>query len=416
MKRKWWLVLCLFVLGSILLGSGFYLKYQQEKENTKKKQSNKQQQSLVKSMKDHYSSLVVITKDSALYQFVDKKYQKKGSLSKGMVISLEEVATFQAEVPYFKIKDSSYYVPYEVVIPTKEQMDQRYLKYVPFDLKIITQAKSTFMNRSGEVLFQLDSPVEATVIENEEDFYGISLFSQLVFVPKEQVVKVVEQKNSQVETTSRIATILYHFIYLTGDSSCQEMICHSEDQIRSHFGYLKEQGYMTLTTDEMLKFITGSLRFPKKSLLITIDDGARVENFLPFLEEYKLNATLFLVSSWYPKEKFASPYLEIASHTHNMHDTGVCPTGQGGGINCLSEDVILKDLKASRDTLNQTVALSFPFYEYSDYSIELVKRAGFKISFIGGSRKVTPGIDPYKVPRYTVQSMTNVARLEQIVS
>ena len=225
--------------------------------------------------------------------------------------------------------------------------------------------------------------------------------------------KEVEQVR---EKATAIASILYHFIYLNGDTSCQETICHSEEQITSHFSYLQQEQYFTLTTTEVLKFIKGEINLPKKSILITIDDGARAEKFIPFLEQYQLYATLFLVSSWYPKETFASPYLEIASHTHNMHTVGVCPMGQGGGINCLSEETILKDLQNSRTTLEQTVAMSYPFFEYSDYAIQLVKEAGFEIAFIGGQTKIKVGINPYKVPRYTIFSSTSIGQLSRIIS
>ena len=98
-----------------------------------------------------------------------------------------------------------------------------------------------------------------------------------------------------------------------------------------------------------------------------------------------------------------------------MHTTGVCPTGQGGGINCLPENEILNDLKLSRETLNNTKAFCFPFYEYSDYSINLVKEAGFEMAFIGGSTKIKKGIDPYKIPRYPILSSFGVDYISNLV-
>ena len=90
--------------------------------------------------------------------------------------------------------------------------------------------------------------------------------------------------------------------------------------------------------------------------------------------------------------------------------------GQGGGINCLPRDTILTDLKSSRDTLNGTVAMAYPFFEYSNYAIELVREAGFEIAFIGGQTKIKPGVDPYKVPRYTMFYNTTLASLQKILT
>ena len=46
-------------------------------------------------------------------------------------------------------------------------------------------------------------------------------------------------------------------------------------------------------------------------------------------------------------------YIELHSHTNNMHNTGVCPGGQGGGIKCLSAEEIQTDLKTSREKLGR---------------------------------------------------------------
>ena len=111
---------------------------------------------------------------------------------------------------------------------------------------------------------------------------------------------------------------------------------------------------------------------------------------------------------------FASPYLELASHTHNLHTVGVCPGGQGSEIRCLGEEEIQEDLKLSRETLENTTAFCYPFYEYNDYAIAQVKKAGFTIGFIGGSSNVTTSTNPYLIPRYPIQSTTGISFLENL--
>ena len=153
-------------------------------------------------------------------------------------------------------------------------------------------------------------------------------------------------------------------------------------------------------------FINGKINLGKNSILITIDDGARATNFLPVLDEYKINATLFLISSWYKISDFDSNYLELASHTNNLHTPGVCSGGQGSPLKCMNKEEALKDLELSRKTLNDTEAFCFPSYEYNDYALSIVKEAGFKIAFIGGMKKVRPGIDKFKTPRISLNNKT----------
>ena len=365
-------------------------------------------------IKSNYGSAVKTIKDTKLYINDNGKYKDVGNINKDNILELETIDNINLNNKYFKLLDSDYYVSYKDVEPTDESINKRYLNYIEFPIEVTTKESVVYYDDSFNELFSLNTPVTSKVVVNLDDYYGISLLSRLVYVKKEDVSKVIEV-NSSEEIAESVPAILYHFIYLDGDSSCGDIICHSEEQIDSHFKFLADNDVFTLNTSEVLSFIKGEINLPKKSILITIDDGARAENFIPFLEKYGLNATLFLVSSWYPVSKFSSPYLEIASHTHNMHTTGVCPTGQGGGINCLPRDEILNDLKLSRETLNNTKAFCFPFYEYSDYSINLVKEAGFEMAFIGGSTKIKKGMDPYKIPRYPILSSFGVDYISNLV-
>lgn len=365
-------------------------------------------------IKENYNKTVKTKQKSYIYKQQNNKYEKIGTIKKDVILELETIENIGLDNAYFKILNSDYYILYKDVIKNFDTFNKRYLNYIEFPLEINTKENIKYYDDTFNELFTLNDSITAKVIVNLDNYYGIDLLSRLVFIKKEDIASEKEI-TTNTEIAESIPAILYHFIYLNNDNSCNDIICHSEEQIDSHFKFLADNNVLTLTTDEVLKFIKGEINLPKKSILITIDDGARAENFIPFLEKYGLNATLFLVSSWYPVSKFSSPYLEIASHTHNMHTTGICPTGQGGGINCLPPDEILNDLKLSRETLNNTKAFCFPFYEYSNYSINLVKEAGFDMAFIGGSTKIKKGIDPYKIPRYPILSSFGIDYISNLI-
>ncbi len=414
------LIIVTIFISVISIGCGVFIYNDMKEREEESLNVSKTRNSLIKDenvlikIKSNYGSAVKTTKDTKIYINDNGKYKDVGSINKDNILELEVVDNISLDNKYFKLLDSDYYVSYKDVEPTDESINKRYLNYIEFPIEVTTKESVVCYDDSFNELFSLDIPITSKVIVNLDDYYGISLLSRLVYVKKEDVSNVVEVDSSE-EMAESIPAILYHFIYLNGDNSCNDIICHSEEQIDSHFKFLADNNVFTLNTSEVLSFIKGEINLPKKSILITIDDGARAEKFIPFLEKYGLNATLFLVSSWYPVSKFSSPYLEIASHTHNMHTTGVCPTGQGGGINCLPESEILNDLKLSRETLNNTKAFCFPFYEYSDYSINLVKEAGFEMAFIGGSTKIKKGINPYKIPRYPILSSFGVDYISNLV-
>ena len=56
------------------------------------------------------------------------------------------------------------------------------------------------------------------------------------------------------------------------------------------------------------------------------------------------------------------------------------------------------------------------FYEYNDYAIEQVKKAGFKLAFIGGNKMVTKDTNPYLIPRYVIYKNTSLNYLKNLLS
>lgn len=133
------------------------------------------------------------------------------------------------------------------------------------------------------------------------------------------------------------------------------------------------------------------------------------------MEKYEINATLFLITSWYDSNTFKSPYMEIASHTDNLHTPGICSGGQGSPLKCLETEKLVEDLIKSRNKLNQTEAFCFPFYEFNSHAIQAVKKAGFKLGFIGGGIKAAKTTDKYKIPRITILNTTTLEEYKKIV-
>lgn len=403
------IILIILILG--VVGSFFYI---QESKKQKVILEKRKEQEYLKEVKSHYGSNVIVKKESALYEKREKDYIKVGTIKPDFELLLKP-QEITSDTKYFAIENSDFYIAYDSVSKTDKARvtDTRCKEYLPFNENIVTKEKFS-LYENGKVVLILDKSLESTILEKEDNFYKIEYLNQIFSVSKDDVLEIKQVTNTTEEAAVSVPVTVYHFIYLNGDVTCNEVICHSEEQIREQFQYLKENRYFTITTRELEKFMAEKIRLPKNSILITIDDGARAENFIPILEEYKIHATLFLVTAWYPKEKFASPYLEVASHTHDLHTPGVCSGGQGSPLKCKNMDELVKDLTTSRELLD-TTALCFPFYEYNDHAIEALKKAGFSMGFIGGMKKVTMKTDPYKIPRITIQRDTTLEAYKKYV-
>lgn len=386
----------LLLIGLILIGVYAYYKRQEHNRI-------KEEQELIHDIKSHYHSFVISIKNAPLYKLVNNKYKKVGFISKDVELSLSKMNQ-KSKKTYFKIKNENYYIYYKNVhkISSIKQINTRFQNYLYFNESLKT--KNTFSLYSGNKKdYTFYEPMNFKILIKEENRYGVIYQNKLYYIHKEEISNTYLEENNKLEKAEEIPVTVYHFLYLEGES-CNEIICNSIHQVEEEFTYLKENNYFTINTKEMESFIKGEINLPKRSILITIDDGAKATNFLSILDHYSINATLFLVSSWYPKEDFKSSYLELASHTHNLHTPGICSGGQGSPLKCMEKEKILEDLKTSKKILNNTDAFCFPFYEYNDYAIEIIKEVGFKSAYIGGSRKAKIGENPYTIPRITIHN------------
>ncbi|MBR4671920.1 MAG: DUF5011 domain-containing protein [Bacilli bacterium] len=231
--------------------------------------------------------------------------------------------------------------------------------------------------------------------------------------------KIVEVKKKGA-ANQKIAVLNYHFFYENKSENCNEDICLNMKNFRQQLKYLKDNGYTTLTIDEFVAWMYGEIDVPEKSVLITIDDGAHGtskingNHLIPALEEYKMHATLFLITGWWDIKNYKSPYLDVESHTHNLHLGGNC--GHRSKVNCIPHDDLLKDLQKSIKITKSDAAFCFPFYDYTDESIKVVKEAGFKTAFVGLRRKASRNDDKYKIPRYPISDNTSLETFKSYVS
>lgn len=360
----------------------------------------------------HYYKFAKTNKEAFLY---DKKENIIGKIGNNIELSLK-YTDISGNTKYFEINDlkGDYYVKYEDVdkIDNLTEVNKRYKNYILFNENVITKDLVSFYDQNGNLVYKFYKKLEMPIIIKDDDKYGVEFSNRLLYINKEDIEGLRENNNTDQNNTNGIGVLNYHFVYRNSEETCSEIICHPEEQFRSQLDYIKENKILTLKMKEVEMYIDGKIRLPR-SVLITIDDGGRTKLAVDILTEYKMYATIFLITSWYnPKEYYTTEYIELHSHSHNMHNYGDCPIGQGGGIQCLSEEKIQNDLRESRKSLNNTTYFCYPFYEYNDYSIEMLKKAGFTMAFIGeginNDNLIHVNSDKFKLHRFVVVTYTTL--------
>lgn len=365
----------------------------------------------------YYNKYVTINKDSTLYTNNNNSYQEAGTIYNGTKLLLSE--NYDEESGYFKIEGlgDNYYIKYDSFEKCENyyQEDNRYKKYIVFNENVVTKDETSFY-KDGNKIYTINKSFNLPIIIKEDDKYYVEYNDMLLYVLKEDVSEIIDSNNTEEKNIAGVGVLNYHFVYKPEEETCDQEICHTEEQFRTHLSYIKDNGYFTPTMNELELYIDGKVQLPK-SVVITIDDGRNVNLATEILEEYKLNATAFIVTSRYNIENdfIKSEYVEWQSHSHNLHDAGTCPPGygQGGGLTCLSDEEILNDIKMTREALNGATAFCYPFYEYTDHSIELLKQGGFTMAFAGeslrGKNKATVGMDKFRIPRFVIVTWTTMA-------
>lgn len=292
---------------------------------------------------------------------------------------------------------------------------------------ILTNNESdTTKNISKELNINIETPSKSDLVKTNEktvsNTYQIKSYSTIENILKmangEKVVETPPKK--QTNYVQGVPVLNYHFFYdPTLGEECYEGICLTTKKFREHLEYLKNNNFKVLTMNEFVKWIYGEIDIPEKSVLITIDDGAKGtgahngNKLIPLLEEYKMHATLFLIAGWWDISNYQSKYLEVQSHTYDMHKYGDCGKGQ---LVCANYESAKQDLQKSLDIIGNNTSFCYPFYSYDNEAIQAIKDLGFKVAFAGGNRDATRNSNKYLIPRYPIHSNITMDRFKEIVN
>jgi len=422
-KTKTLILIITIILILLTLSICFmhFTKVAKEREKERIRQENiRKEQELINEISSHYNEYVKTNKESILY---NENGEEIGKIANNVELSLEDI-TIEKDTKYFKIKEfENHYIKYDDVDTTEalSSFDSRYKRYIVFNQNIVTNNITTFYDSQDNMVYQFNKSFDLPIIIKDNDRYGLEYNNRLLYVKKDDVASIKDNINTNQEKASSIRIIAYHAFYdknVAEEAWCRTSICHSTDQIEAHSKYISENNYFTLTMDELEMYIDGKINIPKKSVGITIDDGLLAEHGIDILSKYKLNATVFLITHYYkPSYYIENEYIEFHSHGHNIHNVGQCPGGQGGGVKCLEENLLQNDLKTSREILNGSTVFCYPFYEYNNYAIKMLKEAGFTMAFAGliNDGRAHVGTNKYLVPRYTITSDTTVNELANII-
>ncbi len=229
---------------------------------------------------------------------------------------------------------------------------------------------------------------------------------------KEENSNVLEDKDNKsnfegIDVTSEdmgVTVLGYHSI---GDEFKKDPLVVSKELFRTHLQAIKDAGYTTITLDELYDYLYNGAKIPKKSVVITLDDGYKdnYTNAFPILKEFKMKATMFIIADYLDGNVYVLP-----SQVKEMSDYGIDiedHTLTHKELSTLNYDEQLKEVKESKIKLENITGkkinfIAYPSGSYNDETLKAVKEAGYSMAFTVKKGQAHKGDSQYEINRVLV--------------
>jgi len=191
------------------------------------------------------------------------------------------------------------------------------------------------------------------------------------------------------------------------------------ESFRKQMLYLKQSGFNSISLNKLIEFLKNGEPLPAKPVAITFDDGFKetLENTLPVLAKYRIEATFFIVAekagkrndwdekykdSLYPLASFDNirmvkeETIQFESHslTHKK-------------LNRLSEKELFREITLSKQIIEKELGkevrfFSYPYGKYDEEAKRVAKEAGYLAAFSVKQGMVKPQDDFFELKRVEI--------------
>lgn len=221
----------------------------------------------------------------------------------------------------------------------------------------------------------------------------------------------------QLKVQAGIPVLMYHDILRSKTDTNTSTL--EIEKFREQMDYLKKNGWTTITPRQLENWVTKKATLPKKSVLITFDDGyqSTIDLAYPILKAHGFKATSFLITSRINRPGTVSELGMIQTqdvysyqnHTHAFHMfnsyTNMSLLQQE------TEDAIFNDLDLANSSIEEilgqdyrVMALAYPYGKRSPQAIRALRAAGMTSGYTIDEGNVFQGDSLFELKRQRVHS------------
>jgi peptidoglycan/xylan/chitin deacetylase (PgdA/CDA1 family) len=184
-----------------------------------------------------------------------------------------------------------------------------------------------------------------------------------------------------------VPILCYHHF----NETCKTPLCMTVQDFDGQMRYLKENGYRSISLAQLYDFLNYRKAIPKRSVVITIDDGysSVYDIAYPILKKYGFRATLFLYTdfagvarsavTWQQVKEMKDYGFEVGSHTVSHCDLTKKQAAEDGKtyVERIRKELIDSKQIIDRKLNQDTVFFAFPYGSYNQQVIKLCEDAGY---------------------------------------
>ena len=208
---------------------------------------------------------------------------------------------------------------------------------------------------------------------------------------------------TKAEEPVPLPVIMYHSIYT--DTPSEYAV--TAEQVEADLQWLKNNGYQTVTAEQVIAYTQNRGKLPEKAVMITLDDGFynNLSVLVPLLEKYDMTAVVSTVGRYIDNDAIKDPHnpkysyltwtdidelvssgrIEIGNHTYDMHslyDGRVGCSRNSGETEESYRTALSADIQQLQEEFRENIGFypvifTYPFGSVSRESLPVIRDSGF---------------------------------------
>jgi peptidoglycan/xylan/chitin deacetylase (PgdA/CDA1 family) len=223
-------------------------------------------------------------------------------------------------------------------------------------------------------------------------------------------------RDGQGTATAITPILIYHSVrpYIESDSPAVRRYIATPDTLEKELAYLKDNGYTSVTFDDLASRLTKGTALPQKPVILSFDDNwqSQYTYALPLLKKYGFTATFYIWvvvvgmkhhMSWDEVRELSAAGMQIGCHTMTHPFLTRVKDDKA-----LQREILGAKQRIEAEIGKPVTSIAYPFGQYDERVVAAVREAGFT-----SARSTWPGVVHSAEGLF---SLTGLIRTESTVS